>query len=124
MKKNLLLLVVFVLGLNYAASAQVYQTEREAAGAAKAICGEFGQNAKGGTADNHTGAIKYGSTSTRENSTTGAQNNTRIQGGVNAGTRNVSGNASASYERTGEQENSKNESKRENSGYLYYRCED
>lgn len=124
MKKNLLLLAIFILGLNYVASAQVYQTEREAAGAAKAICNEFGQKAKGGTPDNHTGAIQYGNTSTRENSTIGAQNSTKIQGGVNAGTRTLGGNASASYQRTGEQENSKNESKRENSGYLYYRCED
>ena len=122
--KKYLLLSMFMLGFGYVANAQVYQTEREAAGAAKAICNEFGQTAKGGTANNYTGVIKYGSTQSRENSTTGAQNKTTIQGGGQASTRVISGSASASYQRTGEQENSKNESKRENSGYLYYRCED
>lgn len=122
--KKVLLLAILCLGLNCSLKAQVYQTEREAAQAAKAICNEFGQKAKGGTAKDHTGAIKYNTSSKYEDSKNGPQNSTRIN--ANLGVKKAAVNASGGveYERSGEQKNSKKETQRNNSGYLYYKCED
>lgn len=118
--RKILLLAISVFGSICSLNAQVYQTEKEAAQAAKAICNEFGQKAKAGTAKDHTGAIKYDTSSKYENSKNGPQNSTRIKGNVG----NNSVGVSAEYQRNGEQKNSKNETKRNNSGYLYYKCED
>lgn len=123
MKKILLLATFFCcLSFNFI-SAQVYQNEREAVGAAKQICEGFGQTAKGGNVNDHTGVVQYSTSSSRENSTTGAQNKFEINGKGKLGTNVTGAEAGASYQRTGEQENSKNEAKRENSGYIYYKCE-
>lgn len=125
MKKCILLLIVFTFGFTISSFAQYYETAKEAAGEAQVICNQFGQKAKAGTKDDHSGAISYGSNSSYGSSTTGGQNITRAGGEIegSVATR-VKAGANLQYERKGEQENSQSSTASKKSGYLYYKCED
>ena len=117
MRKSLLIVAVFC-AVKLLAEEPYYSTARDAANAANEACGVWGQKAKAGTNDSHTGVMRYGSDNYSESSKKGGQNTTRFAGEAGAFVK-----GSANYERTGEREDSKHTSDSKSSGYLYYKCE-
>lgn len=124
--KKLFLLAALLLGVSVCANAQ-YDSAKDAAKAAQEACEVFGQKATSGTPDNHSGVMRYGSSKTTENEHLGTRNHYELGGKATAKTgvvSEVSGSVGGSFSRDGEQDNTRKTTTRDDSGYLYYKCDD
>lgn len=117
----LCLFLGFLCSVN--AKAQVAQSAADAAMEAKVMCNQFGMDAKPSSKEDAHGQVYYNSSNRNEQTHVGGQNNTRVTAGVKSGTV-VKGGGEAEYRRTGEQNNSNNQSTRTSTGTMYYRCEE
>ncbi len=124
--KKMFLLAAMLLGISVCANAQ-FDSAKDAAKAAQEACDVFGQKATSGTADNHTGVMRYGSSKTTESEHLGTQNHYdfKAQGEVKTGVvTKASAGVGGGFSRDGEQNNTRKTTTKDDSGYLYYKCED
>ena len=125
MKKILLtaVAVMFVgVGMSFASNDDYYQNAKEAAKAANDACAVFGQKAVGGSNKDHSGVVRYGSSSTNSTTRQGGQNETRIGG--EASGRAVVGKlgVDGSFTHHGARTDKSSSEQSSTAGHLYYKC--